>query len=952
MTEEAPPPEAPPTGPSDGGCALLANLEQLLTCADRLAAPDCSESEAAALRLTAKALDILSARLEVSASTPTNAAACTSLAFVLLQHPSLGREAGILSDLFHVPSILRFSVTDEALAAYVSSALRHSSPFQRERASSVWSALVAVPELHLEIVCLAASSFTEAVQRTVPLLDVAALRVLGRLSDRLEACSYRRSEERCLVVRQPPGAPVPPALAAVSAALANTAGLIDALLTVLHHSLTRAETGQTWQTWHTSHANESTQTDEVTVEEEAQWEWTELEQEEIHEKCLRYLDHPILADSDNTECPYSLVRDACAALDCCTHTMDAWSAGQRSSAVDACVRLLKFDEQPDLTRMGRSILVALTDERTSPSSAGRWMDLVRSNAVPTILAATFDIEPYFSPWLPHGLTMRFLLAAQHAHKHAAPVAATEQPFVHRASVVLKLCPDGVGHPREQLASQMAVFNSVVVTHLLSQHRGSLKALCGFIEWERQCLWHNRHVPLTTPSRRISVFKFLSLSCRLPDIASACLLHPRWLVASLVRCTTAASLCPSSEQRPANPTLQQEADSALFVLLRSWAGAENSFLLATSCGDAALTAALTCATLSPWVPHLGAVLCQPTFAGGVEGGAARLLCRALLEEAAVLTALDAREAADATKRALFRFESLGFALGTLAEEAFTVLDSSVPPKKPLFHIAVRETNPLKVGSAFRWRRRNGDHHEQGGVKRKAMESDDEAAATEPPPSVLTREDVGLPFPGCTVFVVGGVDVPVLGLIMQRVSPVLREALLLAGDGPSAQPSVLLATPAGMSPQEHHRHFLQCVEFAYTGRVQPLRPEDEVNLWRLANLLAMESLQSYCNARLERRLHLSPGSVAELWELGQSHCCRELESLCARSLLSQLLTAPQAAVAEASVGATAGGHHALEQANVKALKGGAARLAELAASRGPALGAALEAEVREALRILFE
>jgi hypothetical protein len=372
-----------------------------------------------------------------------------------------------------------------------------------------------------------------------------------------------------------------------------------------------------------------------------------------------------------------------------------------------------------------------------------------------------------------------------------------------------------------------------------------------------------------------------------------------------------------------------ASGALFQLLQAWADDACTLALATTRREprARLAAAVSAALLAPRLPHLGALLVtqghepvrrlvdallaaahtmRDTSAAAAAAAASHANhCDGIADEEDGEdedddVAAEARErAAAARSEGAYRFEALCAAVGTLAAEAFPPAGGAPGGGAAAAAAGGRSSRAAQsmppgssVVPAFSWRRAARAPQQQqpqrgrGGAggssaappakRRRSASGATTAAAAAAAPGTLTREDVGAALPGCVTFAVGGERVAALAFVMQRASPLLRDALSVSDD---AAVSIPLPPLNDMEPAQQAALFRAAVEHAYTGRIASLPSASLQPLWRLAHALALEGLKAWAAPRLVRSLTQdgADGGAALFGalEMAQSHCCGDME-----------------------------------------------------------------------------
>ena len=145
---------------------------------------------------------------------------------------------------------------------------------------------------------------------------------------------------------------------------------------------------------------------------------------------------------------------------------------------------------------------------------------------------------------------------------------------------------------------------------------------------------------------------------------------------------------------------------------------------------------------------------------------------------------------------------------------------------------------------------------------AVAADDEEEARRKRPRVgLDASDIGVQHRGSTTFLIAGRPFYAFSHVLEKVSPVLKQAMETAGDGlePIALPLAIDA-PA----DRHHALFGLAVEFAYTGAITRLSDDDALPLYTLAEFLQIDALRSYLlDTHLRRLMHADVAFAGRVW-----------------------------------------------------------------------------------------
>ena len=136
-----------------------------------------------------------------------------------------------------------------------------------------------------------------------------------------------------------------------------------------------------------------------------------------------------------------------------------------------------------------------------------------------------------------------------------------------------------------------------------------------------------------------------------------------------------------------------------------------------------------------------------------------------------------------------------------------------------------------------------------------EGEEETRRKRPRISVLDASDVGVQHHSSTTFLIASRPFYVHSIALEKVSPVLKQAMEAAGGSrePIALP-LLIDAPV----DRHYALFGLTVEFAYTGAISRLSDDDSLPLYTLAEFLQIDALCSYV---LDTRLrHLMRADLA--------------------------------------------------------------------------------------------
>ena len=144
---------------------------------------------------------------------------------------------------------------------------------------------------------------------------------------------------------------------------------------------------------------------------------------------------------------------------------------------------------------------------------------------------------------------------------------------------------------------------------------------------------------------------------------------------------------------------------------------------------------------------------------------------------------------------------------------------------------------------------------------AVEVEDEEAKRKRPRYFLDASDVGVKRRDSTIFLIAAQPFYVQSLPLEKVSPVLKQAMEAACDGlgPIAFPLAIDA-PADC----HHAFFGLAVEFAYTGAISRLPDDDALPLYTLAEFLQIDALRTYVlDTRLRHLMHADLVFAERVW-----------------------------------------------------------------------------------------
>ena len=153
------------------------------------------------------------------------------------------------------------------------------------------------------------------------------------------------------------------------------------------------------------------------------------------------------------------------------------------------------------------------------------------------------------------------------------------------------------------------------------------------------------------------------------------------------------------------------------------------------------------------------------------------------------------------------------------------------------------------------------------------------------STLTAADVNVKRRDSTVFVVAGQPFYAAGIILEKCSAVIADALR---DAP-AQASVELPMPADVPEASQYKLFWAAVEHAYTGDVTAaLGLAALFELWCIADYLCMNELALLCCERLADALQGPEAGLfgtINVWKRALDRSATQLSDICAAAYLSK-------------------------------------------------------------------
>ena len=158
--------------------------------------------------------------------------------------------------------------------------------------------------------------------------------------------------------------------------------------------------------------------------------------------------------------------------------------------------------------------------------------------------------------------------------------------------------------------------------------------------------------------------------------------------------------------------------------------------------------------------------------------------------------------------------------------------------------------------------------------------------------LTAADVNLQRRDSTVFVVAGRPFYAAGIMMEKCSAVIADALR---DAP-AEASVTVPMPADVPVASHYELFGAAVEHAYTGEVAATLACDSLfDLWCVGDYLCMKELCGWCCERLVGALHAADPedkrikTLRSIWNRAFERRAVQLCDACATAFLHAFRTA---------------------------------------------------------------
>ena len=127
--------------------------------------------------------------------------------------------------------------------------------------------------------------------------------------------------------------------------------------------------------------------------------------------------------------------------------------------------------------------------------------------------------------------------------------------------------------------------------------------------------------------------------------------------------------------------------------------------------------------------------------------------------------------------------------------------------------------------------------------------------------LDASDMGVQHHSSTVFLIAARPFYVQSLLLEKVSPVLKQAMEAAGG--SREP-IALPLAIDAPADRHHALFGLAVEFAYTGAISRLSSDEALPLYTLAEFLQIDALRTYLiDTRLQSLMHADLSFTERVW-----------------------------------------------------------------------------------------
>ena len=144
---------------------------------------------------------------------------------------------------------------------------------------------------------------------------------------------------------------------------------------------------------------------------------------------------------------------------------------------------------------------------------------------------------------------------------------------------------------------------------------------------------------------------------------------------------------------------------------------------------------------------------------------------------------------------------------------------------------------------------------------AEEVEEEETRRKRPRFELDVSDVGVQHRDSTTFLIAARPFYAFSHVLEKVSPVLKQAMEAAGD---AREPIALPLAIDAPSDRHHALFGLAVEFAYTGAISRLSDDDALPLYTLAEFLQINALRSYVlDTRLKRIMHADLAFAERVW-----------------------------------------------------------------------------------------
>jgi hypothetical protein len=146
--------------------------------------------------------------------------------------------------------------------------------------------------------------------------------------------------------------------------------------------------------------------------------------------------------------------------------------------------------------------------------------------------------------------------------------------------------------------------------------------------------------------------------------------------------------------------------------------------------------------------------------------------------------------------------------------------------------------------------------------------------------FTAADVNEPRRDSTVLLVAGRPFHACGMLLEKASGVLADALR---DAPPTLAPVPVPLPVGVPESAHYALFTAAVEHAYTGDIGTLDDASLLPLWCVGDHLAMDALRAWCVPRLVPVMAADVALLEEAWSAAMARPCDALCDACATAWL---------------------------------------------------------------------